>query len=153
MKIRQRVYLGVRSSSLTPEEITRRVGFEPDRAVARGSKSLDPVRPAVHLWQVICDEPGLRVDEQFRRVVERVKPYAAALKALNDGPDHTVAVLQVVREFDATDGEEEVEQIIEDWPELVKLSGQHQLLGLHLDADLIRFLTDTGLEVDFDEYG
>ena len=112
---------------------------------------MDPVQPAAHLWEVICDEPGLCVDEQIRRIVERVKPAAAALKALNDGPDHTGVVLQVVREFGTPNGEEEVIPVRPDG--LVKLSGQHQLLGWHLDSDVIRFLADTGLEVDFDEYG
>jgi hypothetical protein len=59
--------------------------------------------------------------------------------------------LQLVRFFDDEDGEEE-ELSPPDAP-LQKLSGQHQLLGWHLDRDSLGFLAHVGAEIDADEYG
>jgi hypothetical protein len=36
---------------------------------------------------------------------------------------------------------------------LEKLSGQHQLLGWHLDRHVLNFLSEVGAEFDADEYG
>jgi hypothetical protein len=35
----------------------------------------------------------------------------------------------------------------------VRLPGQHQLLGFHLDVDLMKRLVALSCSVDFDEYG
>jgi hypothetical protein len=61
------------------------------------------------------------------------------------------AVLQVVRYFDDPDGEEE--ELSPPDAELQKLSGQHQLLGWHLDREVLDFLMATGASLDVDEYG
>jgi hypothetical protein len=60
-------------------------------------------------------------------------------------------MLQLVRHFDDDDGEEE-ELSVSDAP-LQKLAGQHQLLGWHLDSDVLGFLARVGAEIDADEYG
>jgi hypothetical protein len=36
---------------------------------------------------------------------------------------------------------------------LEKLAGQHQLLGSHLNREVLDFLTEVGAELDADEYG
>jgi hypothetical protein len=59
--------------------------------------------------------------------------------------------LQLVRQFDDDEGEEE-ELSPPDAP-LQKLAGQHQLLGWHLEADSVGFLARVGAEIDCDEYG
>jgi hypothetical protein len=60
------------------------------------------------------------------------------------------AWLQLVRHFGAADGEGE---IIDQTPDgLVKLSGQHQLLGWHLHHATIA-LHDVGADIDAGEYG
>ena len=66
----------------------------------------------------------------------------------------------MVRYFDDDEGEEEVltpsrtEGVaIPIWSGRVKLPGQHQLLGWHLDRKTMEFLVEVGAEVDADEYG
>jgi hypothetical protein len=60
--------------------------------------------------------------------------------------------LQLVRFFNDDEGEDEEEVSPPDAP-LQKLAGQHQLLGWHLDADSLNFLSRIGAETDADEYG
>jgi sirohydrochlorin ferrochelatase len=36
---------------------------------------------------------------------------------------------------------------------LVKLSGQHQLLGWHVSGDVLDFVREVHAEIDVDEYG
>jgi hypothetical protein len=58
-----------------------------------------------------------------------------------------------MRSFDDPDGVEE-DSGPPGLPEhLVKLSGQHQLLGLHFGVDLMRRLVALNCLVDVDEYG
>ena len=60
------------------------------------------------------------------------------------------AGFQVVRYFEDPNGEEEVIRRVGN---LESLTGQHQLLGWHLDKRLMDFLIRTGTELDADEYG
>ena len=63
-------------------------------------------------------------------------------------------LLQVVRYLDDDQGEDEkLTEVTKDGRQLVKLSGQHQLLGWHLDRRALDFLQRTHAEVDVDEYG
>jgi hypothetical protein len=151
MKIRQHAYFAISSEALKASEITRRVGLAPDQATLRASRMQDPPRPRFHIWEVRCDEPGLPVDAQIDRVIKRLLPVRAAVRDLVATVDDAAAWLQVVRYFDVEDGEEEKITVT---PEgLVKLSGQHQLLGWHLDHDVLAFLVDVGAEFSADEYG
>ena len=150
MKIKQYVYFGISSEVLTAEEIGTRIGLVPDRITVRGSRIEDPPRPVRHKWELGCYEPGLDISELVARVLERLEPARTEIRELVH-EDGVQAWLQIVRYFGAEDGEEEV---IDETPEgLVKLSGQHQLLGWHLHRDTLEFLNDVGAEIDADEYG
>ncbi len=150
MKIKQYVYFGISSETLTAEAIAERIELQPDKTMVRGSRTQDPPRPARHKWQLGSYEPGGDISDHVSRVLARVKPARDAIRALV-GEGEVQAWLQFVRNFGTDDGEEE---IIDETPEgLVKLSGQHQLLGWHLHRDVLAFLHDVGAEIDADEYG
>lgn len=65
------------------------------------------------------------------------------------------ATLQILRDFDAADGEGEAHPDLQlpNRDTLVTLPGQHQLLGWHLDGETLKFLSYVGAEIDCDEYG
>jgi hypothetical protein len=151
MKIEQYVYFAIASSVLVPDEIGRRVGLVPDHVMIRGSRSEDPPRPKYHKWELRSDERGLGIGEQVERVMGRLAPARDAIRDLVASSDDIAAWLQIVRYFNAEAGEEEEITVTEDG--LEKLSGQHQLLGWHLDREVIAFLADVGAEFDADEYG
>jgi hypothetical protein len=150
VKIKQYVYFGISSEVLTAETIARRIGLAPDKTHARGSRSEDPPRPIRDKWELGSYEPGLDISAHVAAVLARLEPARDEIRALvREG--EVQAWLQLVRYFGAEDGEEE---IIDETPEgLVKLSGQHQLLGWHLHRDTLAFLNDVGAEIDADEYG
>jgi Domain of unknown function (DUF4279) len=150
MKIKQYVYFGISSEVLTGEMIAERIGLEPDKTMVRASRTEDPPRPKRHKWELGSYEPGLDISGHVSRVLARVEPARDAIRALVDEGE-VQAWLQLVRTFGADDGEEE---IIDETPEgLVKLSGQHQLLGWHLHRNVLAFLDHVGAEIDADEYG
>ncbi|RVX43322.1 uncharacterized protein DUF4279 [Nonomuraea polychroma] len=155
MRVRQYVYFVMRSDILTAEEMSARIGLDPDEVMVQGSRSMQPLRPAVHAWKVACRDPGLTVNEMISRVVDRLEPFSEAIgglvEELNRGHSGSCAVLQVVRYFDDEEGE--VEDLRSPDPALEKIPGQHQLLGWHLDGRVVRFLVSTGAELDVDEYG
>lgn len=156
MQIRQYVYFAVRTDGLAPDEITARVGIQPDKIAVRGSRGAHPLRPRTNHWQIVCDEKGLTVDEQIGRVVRRLISRAEAIGALVDElddptGDRVVTVLQVVRDFDSDDGEED--QPTPPGFGFTKLGGQHHLLGWHLDAEVLDFLQRTRATLSVDEYG
>jgi Domain of unknown function (DUF4279) len=134
-----------------PEEITRRVGLQPDRAILRGSRVRDPSRPRRHMWQIRCEERGVRVDDQIASVLARLEPARDAIRALTTGPDDVSARLQVVRELNADDGEEDV--VIEADGQIEDLSKQHRLLGWHVERSVLEFLNEVRADLDVDEYG
>jgi hypothetical protein len=108
------------------------------------------VRPSAHSWQLICDKPGLTVDEQITELIVRLEPARAAIRDLTAG-DGVAAVLQVVRYFNDESGEEE--DLAPSAKGMERVSGQHQLLGWHLDPDTLAFLADIRADFDVDEYG
>jgi Domain of unknown function (DUF4279) len=154
MRIRQHVSFGLISTTVSGSEMAARLGLEPDQIRVRGSKRAEPPRPVHHSWRVTCDEPGLRVDEQIERLVDRLEPYAAdigALAAELERESGCGSGFSVVRHFDDEQGVEE-ELSPPDEP-LQKLAGQHQLLGWHLERRAMDFLVATRAELDVDEYG
>jgi hypothetical protein len=93
----------------------------------------------------------MTVDQQVATVLSRLLPIARKIADLRkDFPD-VDAVLQIVRTFDDPDGAEE--DLTPSELGYEKLAGQHQLLGWHLDHDVLNFLHLTGAELDVDEYG
>jgi Domain of unknown function (DUF4279) len=149
MKISQYVYFALKSETILPSELARRVGFPGDREAARGTRTADPPRPVLNTWEIRCEERGLTVTEQVERVISRVMPRLAAIRQLIDDGE-VMAVLQIVRYLDDQDGEEEQITRVGD---LEKLGGQHQLLGWHLDRSVVRFLDQVDAGLDVDEYG
>ena len=81
-------------------------------------------------------------------------PCRDAIAALiNDPGARCSAQINVVRRFNDPDGDEEQEERV-DTPvgALDRLLGQHQLLGWHLDHEVIAFLMSVAAEIDVDEY-
>jgi hypothetical protein len=153
--IHQYAYFALFSRQMPAAEMTARLMVEPDEAVTRGSRSQIPTRPVSHVWRVACRAAGVTVDEQIARLVSRLEPHAAAIGALAaelelaEG-EHGGARMQIVRYFDHPQGEDEIITQTEDG--LIKLAGQHQLLGWHLDRKTLRFLQVTHANLDIDEY-
>lgn len=127
------------------------LGLEPDEVVVRGSRIRGPMAiPVLHRWKIVCREPGLSVDEQIARVLERLAPHAAGIAALArrldaEEPQGPSAVLEIVRYFN----NEPVQQScpLGDAP-----AESPKLFGWHLDRDILAFLHLTGAVLDVDEY-
>ncbi|WP_091383695.1 DUF4279 domain-containing protein [Actinokineospora alba] len=156
MRIRQYVYLGLVSRQVSAAEVTARLGVEPDRVRVRGARSTRPPIPVFHAWEVVCDEPRLRVDEQLARVVHRLTPHHAEIVALarelrSADPQHGGAVMRVVRYLAAEDGAEE--ELSSPDARLQKLPGQHHLLSWTVDREVLEFLSAVEATLDVDEYG
>jgi Domain of unknown function (DUF4279) len=150
VNIKQYAYFGISSEVLTAETIAARIGLAPDKTQTRGSRLVDPLRPMRHKWEIGSYERGLDISAHVAVVLARLEPARDEIRVLVREGD-VQAWLQLVRDFDAADGEEE---IVDETPDgLVKLSGQHQLLGWHLSRDTLAFLHDIGAELDADEYG
>ncbi|GAA2775969.1 MULTISPECIES: DUF4279 domain-containing protein [Kitasatospora] len=152
MFISQYVYFGLSSLTMPAAEMTAVLGIEPDEIKVRGSRFTEPkVVPVLHRWKIVCREPGLRVDEQVARVVARLEPHVDAIAALaqrldaedRQGPS---AVLEVVRKFNDEDGQDRLASAP---PEII---GGHDLLGWHLEREVLAFLHATGAALDVDEY-
>ncbi|MFJ4185153.1 DUF4279 domain-containing protein [Kitasatospora sp. NPDC089509] len=146
MALNQYVYFVLSSECTAADEITALLGIEPDETAVRGSRSTSPVvLPRCHRWKIVCNERGLRVDDQIACVIERLRPHTAAIARLTGRPDSDESpwtpVLQVVRYFN-DDFEEEP----------APASDEINLFGWHLDRDVLDFLLATGAEVDIDEY-
>jgi hypothetical protein len=154
VRIKQHVDFALFSDTLTAGELAQLIGLEPDRAMVRGSRREEPPRPAMHMWEIRCDDARMTVDAQIGRVIERLEPHRSALRQVVANVEDVTAELQVVRYFGGwlEDGEGEEEEITE-IDGLTKLPGQHQLLGWHLSGHVLAFLLDVGAEIDFDEYG
>ncbi|MBQ0892801.1 DUF4279 domain-containing protein [Micromonospora sp. U56] len=156
MIISQYAYFALSSNRVSAAEITGRLGIEPDEIVVRGSRRASPVRPASHRWKITCRKPGLTVDEQINRIVdrlfghaERIGELAVELDDIDGAPG--ASMLQAVRVFEHPDGEDE--DLTSPVEGMQKLPGQHQLLGWHIDARVLEFLRQTRAELDVDEYG
>jgi hypothetical protein len=151
MRISQYTYFAVKSTTLCPAAIAERLGLEPDESSVMGERSAEHTLPRAHLWALACRESGKTVDSQVEDVIGRLTSAQSALRALLRDVPNTSGVLQVVRYFDDPAGEEDDTTPT---PEgLVKLEGQHHLLGWHVDAAILEFLVDVGAELDVDEYG
>jgi len=155
MHIRQYVYFGIASQTMTPGEIENHVGLVPDETRTKGfvhHRNPSPAR--YHRWMIVCREPGLRVDKQLEHVLDRIEGIADRIAQVVDlvrtEGGASGAGFQVVRYFEDPNGEEEVIRRVGN---LESLTGQHQLLGWHLDKRLMDFLIRTGTELDADEYG
>ena len=150
--VNQYVYFALCSHETSAAQMTAALGIAPDETTVRGSRLAEPNPvPVVHRWKVVCREPGLRVDEQITRVLQRLTPHTAAIAALArrldaEAPPGPSAVLQVVRYFN-----DETDQ--QDRPAHTGTQFQApNLFGWHLDREVLEFLHATGAVLDIDEY-
>ncbi|REF00740.1 DUF4279 domain-containing protein [Thermomonospora umbrina] len=151
MRIRQYVYFALFSRQTSAEQMTTRLGIEPDEVSVRGSRRAAPPIPASHSWKIVSREPGLNVDQQVARVLARLRDHvdgiaelAQHLRAEDD--EHGGAVLEVVRYLNADEDDGSAPAGRPDAPDAPNL------LGWHLDRPLLDFLDATGAVLDVDEY-
>lgn len=155
MRMSQYVYFALTSKETTAAEIATHLGLEADQVMVRGSESADPPRPGRHWWQITCETPGLRLDEQIPEVLDRIAPVADRVRALVDTGNVT-AHLQIVRYFNDEDGEEETFDdpiTTADGHVMEKIPGQHQLLGWGMEREQLELIVSMGAYIDADEYG
>lgn len=143
MPLRQYVYFALFSRHTSAADMASQLGITPDEVTVRGSRFTEPaVVPVEHSWMVACREPGLRVDEQIARILDRLQPHRDRIRDLTGQLARTGggAVLQIVRYFNDTD---QAQPGAADAP---------NLFGWHLDRKVLDFLSSTGAELDIDEY-
>ncbi|MFC9880040.1 DUF4279 domain-containing protein [Streptomyces libani] len=139
----QYAYFALFSRHTSADDMTSQLGISPDEVTVRGSRFTEPVTvPVDHSWMVVCREPGLRVDEQITRILDRLQAHTDRIADLTRHLAGTGggAVLQVVRCFNDTD---RARPGTADVP---------NLLGWHLDRRVLDFLGATGAALDVDEY-
>ena len=131
-KVRQYCYFWLASEAVTPEQISERLGLEPDQTMVMGSRRTTPrVVPAAHRWEIRCETHG-RLDEQASTVLERIAPAADRVRALVDGGD-VEAGLMMVRWFDDPEG-------------------GYNAMGWSLAPEQVQLLARMGAAVESDEY-
>jgi hypothetical protein len=162
MRLRQYVYFGIYSDTLTAADITGKLGVEPDAVRVLGSRSAERAIARHHLWRVESEDLGLTVTDHLDIIVDRLNPCAGEIGCLVEeivlaSPESigVGSVLEVVRHFDDDGGEEERPSLVDqpDGGRLERLPGQHQLLGWRLTPNVIDFLHVTHAVFDVDEYG
>lgn len=149
MPVDQYVYFALSSQNTPTVEMAAVLGIDPDETKVRGSRTAAPEPvPALHRWKIVCREPGLRVDEQITRVLERLAPHTdriAALARRLDGENGSPsAVLQIVRHFNDQPAKQD--------PSATGQTERPNQFGWHLDRDVLEFLQATGAVLDVDEY-
>jgi hypothetical protein len=58
MLVHQYVYFALSSNQVSAAEITARLLVDPDEVVIRGSRHVEPARPASHSWKVVAVSQG-----------------------------------------------------------------------------------------------
>ncbi|MGW5349748.1 DUF4279 domain-containing protein [Streptomyces sp. NPDC004031] len=143
MPLRQYAYFALFSQHTSADDMTSHLGIAPDEVTVRGSRFTEPTAvPVNHSWMVVCREPGLRVDEQITRVLDRLQPHTDRICDLTRHLARTGggAVLQIVRYVNDTG------------QALPGAADAPNLFGWHLDRKVLDFLSTTGAELDIDEY-
>ncbi|MET8229855.1 DUF4279 domain-containing protein [Micromonospora sp. NPDC005298] len=64
VRVHQYAYFALRSERLSAQEMTARVGLEPDRVMVRGSRMPEIPIPRAHGWEVTCPLSASPLDEQ-----------------------------------------------------------------------------------------
>lgn len=152
MKVRQYAHFDVGSDVFSPEDVTASLLLEPTKVSRRGSRSTEPMVPRTNLWRYKARSVGC-VDDLVRELVDLFEPLRSQLTTLTANGASWIGI-SVMRSFDDPDGTEEDDGRSPDLPDnLVRVEGQHQLLGFHLDTELMARLVALGCSLDFDEYG
>jgi hypothetical protein len=155
MPLHQYAYFALSSRHTSAAEMAAFLGIEPDETRVRGSRHTQPrTIPVSHAWKIVCREPGLRVDEQIARIIERLSPHTERIVALvarlnaedPEDDEHSGAALQTVRYFN--DDEEDAAGSA--WR--TSTADEPTMFGWHLDRSMLDFLTATGAVLDVDEY-
>jgi hypothetical protein len=108
------------------------------------------VVPRSNLWKYVATGSGT-VDNLVRELVDVFEPLSDRLRQLTaDGASWIV--IRIVRSFDDPDGVEDDDGGPDLPGNIVRLGGQHQLVGFHLDEQLMARLVALGCALDFDEY-
>ncbi|MER8185869.1 DUF4279 domain-containing protein [Kitasatospora sp. NPDC094015] len=130
MPVRQYVSFVLSGPSTSAAQMAAFLDLAPD-------ESAGPPGGATHRWTAVCREPGLTVDEQIARILERLWPHAARIAELAGRlrTEGGGAALQVVRYFGGPGA-----------------GAGPSLFGWALDPEVLRFLLDTGADLDVDEY-
>ncbi|MEU1481230.1 DUF4279 domain-containing protein [Streptomyces sp. NPDC005760] len=143
MPLRQYAYFALFSRHISADEMTSQLDITPDEVSVRGSRFTEPTAvPVNHSWMIACREPGLRVDEQITRILDRLQPYEDRIRDLTQRLARTGggAVLHIVRYFNDAD------------PAHPGTADAPNIFGWHLDREVLDFLSATGAELDVDEY-
>lgn len=149
MHVSQYACFSLFSRTTSATEMTAILEVEPDKTTVRGSRRTEPKAvPVEHSWEIVCREPGLRVDEQVARIIERLAPHTAAIAALVDRlhteDEESGAVLEVVRYFNDQESERHHRS--------VPTGEAPDLFGWHLGREVLDFLQTTRAVLDVDEY-
>jgi len=158
VRISQQVYFALFSTEMLAAEMTAHLGIEPDDFTVRGSRNASMPMPRYHIWKLGCRCPGLSIEQQIEKTIERLLPCQSKIAVLAEQlsleGSGSGASLNVVRYFDDENGEEEADVTarLADGQEFVKLSGQHQLLGWILSVEVMQFLIVVGANLNVDEY-
>lgn len=148
----QYAYFQLGSATRSAAELSAELGMEPDEVGIRGSESAEPPIPARHTWEIVNRAPNTDVEDLVVPLLDRISPVASRVRDLtDDGSVH--ATLIVVRYFNDRTGvvEEEVETE-QDGHQLVKMPGQHQMLGWALEPEALGLLASMNAVIWFDEY-
>lgn len=149
----QYAYFSLTSDEVTAAEISAELGLEADEVRVRGSRTVDPARPACHAWLIYSRRPGLPLDDHITEVLDRIRPVAAVVRALVNG-GRVEADLQIVRYFNDQDGQDDLpDPWEEDGHTYEKLPGQHHMLGWFIQREQLELLVRMGAAIDADEYG
>jgi uncharacterized protein DUF4279 len=148
VQVNQYAYFALSSRSTPATEMAAILGLEPDETTVRGSRRTEPKAiPVDHSWKIVCREPGLPVDEQIARIMQRLAPHTAAIATLasrlNNQEPGPAAVLEIVRYFNKQTEQHRHSDATTESP---------NLFGWHLDREVLDFLQATGAVLDVDEY-
>ena len=152
MRIRQYAHFVVGSEKLDPDQITSALNVQPTGVSRRGSRTAEPPIPRFNLWRYRATSTGV-LDELIRELLDLFEPRQRALQGLCVNDDGSWIEISFMRSFDDPEGVEEDDGPAELPDNLMRLEGQHQLLGFHLDTELMRRLVALDCALDFDEYG
>jgi hypothetical protein len=137
MRVKQETWFMIRSSVVTADDITRRLGVFPDETRTKGINAQThawQLRATGNEWAPLRNEPyddSRYVSAQVLSLLARLGDVVGAIRQLAD-KQHTSVVLRVVRWYFPSRDEAD--------------------LSFHLDTEALRFLLETGAEFDVAEY-
>ncbi|MFF0637960.1 DUF4279 domain-containing protein [Nocardia sp. NPDC004151] len=146
MKIRQYSYFELASPVVSADELTIRLGVEPDEVEIKGTTRARGRVRGLHAWKIEDSVDGA-IDDQIGRLIDRLEPARAQLISMASDPD-IWSRLQVVRYYHDPDGVHYAPggaliDRVREWP---------RSLGWNLSVPTLAFLASTATSLDVDEY-